>query len=216
MVSKRASGRHAIRLAIICLLLVANPAFGYKCALSSQSIREAYFLGRKNDAATAEFMRQYVHHLPVPRTGAYIAEIRLETPYAEVVERAQEELVYTAQDATREFLDKPCVLRLYVKIYFTPSYTAILRSDEHGVTLRSQDFWHEFKFRFLQANEVPPEVMRGQPIFASSEKGMRQLIGNEVYAEYSAKKVAAEPTKIEVLGPSGSTVEAVFDLSQLR
>ena len=216
MISHRAFGRCRILIALVCILFLASPVSAYEFPLSSESIRQAYFLGQRRDEATVHFMQRYVHHLPVPKSGPYIAEVRVQTPFAEVVERSQETLTYTAQDAVEEFLGKPGIIRISTKIYFTPSYTAILRSEGKGIVLRSEDFWRHFKVRFIQGRDIPAETIRGEPLFSSSGKGMREFIGAELHAEYSIQKVYSTTAEIEIIAPTGNTVETIFDLSKTR
>jgi hypothetical protein len=217
MIFKRRLGRFQALIVAICILGIASPSSAYESTLSDQSVWGAYFLGRRRNAQTEQFLGQYVHHFPVPQSGPNIAVIQLDTPFTQAVERAEETLEYTAEDAEQEFVGKSLPLRMSAKIYFTPSYTAILRSGPNGVVLRPEDFWKNFKFRFTQhQNVIPAEATSGNPIFASSQKGMRRIIGAEIYAEYSTQRISSETAKIGVVGPDGSAVEATFDLSKLR
>ena len=63
-------------------LALAVPADSYDTQLDSQAVREAYFLGRRGDQKTSEFLEAYIKHLAIPERGPYIAEISLYTPYA--------------------------------------------------------------------------------------------------------------------------------------
>jgi hypothetical protein len=201
----------------ICILGMADPSSAYEALFSDQAVREAYFLGSSRDRKTEQFLAQYVHHFPVPRTGPNIAEIRLDTPFTQAVERADEKLEYSALDAEQEFRGKSLPVRVYATIYFTPSYTAILRSGPSGVVLRPENFWKDFNIRFTQGHSViASDTTGGHRIFASSQKGMRRVIGAEIYAEYSTRRISSETAKIEVVGPDKTAVETTFDLSKLR
>jgi hypothetical protein len=202
--------------AVMAALVLMAPVFACENPLSSESIREAYFIGSTRDEKTAELIGRYAHRFPVPPNGPHIAEIQLQTPFAQIVQRAREVTNYTAQDATQEFLDKPAVLRLVVKIYFTPSYNAILGSKDGKTLVRTDDFWREFKIRLAQGSEIDADVVRGEAIYATSGKGMRRLRGAEVEADYTAAKVGSGPTHIEVVSPDGAQVKTTFDLSTLR
>lgn len=202
---------------LICLLGMADPSSAYEAVLSDQAVREAYFLGSGRNGETEQFLGQYVHHFPVPRSGPNIAEIRLDTPFTQAVERADVKLEYSAEDAEQEFRGKPLPMRVYATIYFTPSYTAILRSGPNGVVLRPDNFWMNFNVRFAQGqNVIPADATGGHPIFASSQKGMRRVIGAEIYAEYDARRISSKIARIEVVGPENTAVETTFDLSNLR
>jgi hypothetical protein len=192
------------------------PVFAYEYPLSSESIREAYFVGNRRSDKAADLIGQYVHTFPVPQSGPHIAEIQLLTPFVQIVQRARQVQDYTSQDATQEFLDKTTVLRVLVKIYFTPSYNAILGSKDGTTLVRTDDFWQEFKIRLIQGSEVDADSVRGRPVYASSEKGMRRLTGAEVEADYVAARVRSQATNIQVLSRDGIIVTTTFDLSVLR
>src|ERR1700722_14807021 len=71
-------------VASLCLAL-AGPADSYDTQLDSQAVREAYFLGRRSDQKTSEFLESYIKHLAMSEHGPYIADVSLYTPYAQVV-----------------------------------------------------------------------------------------------------------------------------------
>jgi hypothetical protein len=214
MILKRAT-KTCTSFIAISLAMIA-PVFAYEYPLSSESIREAYFIGDSRNGKTADFMQQYTHRFPVPPDGPYIAEIRLETPFYQVVQRASQAVDYSAQDAIPEFLGKNGVFRLVVRIYFTPSYGGIVSSKDGKIVLRKDDFWREFKIRFVQGTEIGADSLRGEAIYATSEKGMRRLTGAEVEADYTVTRVRSESVKIEVLTPDAAKVDTSFDLSTLR
>ena len=105
----------------VVAVALASSVFAYDYPLSSEAIREAYFIGNRRDTGTTDFIAQYTHHFPVPDSGPHVAMIQLETPYAQIVERAEQAVNYHASDAVQEFLGKPAEFRLRVQIYFTPS-----------------------------------------------------------------------------------------------
>lgn len=194
----------------------ASSVFAYEHSLSSETIREAYFLGSRKDEKTSDFIGRYTHHFPIPPDGPYVAEIQLETLYAQIVERARQTVNYSSQDAVQEFLDKPGIFRLRVKIYFTPSYTPSLESNDGKTIMRPDDFWRDFRIRFLQGGEVRAKLVRGEAIYGASPKGMRHLTGAEVELEYNAAGIESAPATIEVVTPDDKKIETTFDLKTLR
>ena len=217
MIFKLRSGWPQLLIAAICILGMADPSSAYEAVLSDQAVRDAYFLGSSRNGETEQFLAQYVRHFPVPRSGPDIAEIRLDTPFTQAVERAGEKLEYSAEGAEQEFRGKSLPMRVYATIYFTPSYTAILRSGPSGVVLRPENFWKDFNIRFTQGhNVIAADTTGGYRIFASSQKGMRRVIGAEIYAEYSTRRISSETASVEVVGPDKTAVETTFDLSKLR
>ena len=63
----------------VLAMMLATSAFAYDYPLSSEAIREAYFIGNRRDISTANFIDQYTHHFPVPHSGPNVAMIQLET-----------------------------------------------------------------------------------------------------------------------------------------
>jgi len=68
----------------------------------------------------------------------------------------------------------------------------------------------------VQESEIEAHAVRGQAIYAASQKGTRRLTGAEVEADYNAERVHSEPADIEILSPDGTKVKAMFDLASLR
>lgn len=135
----------------VLVLAIVTPALAYEYPLSSESIREAYFIGDSRSTETADFLKPYTHHLAMPSRGPNVAQIALETPFTQIVERAGQAVNYTALDAVREFTGKPAVFYLRITIYFTPTYNAILSSSHGGVQTRPEDFWRVSQSGFCRA-----------------------------------------------------------------
>jgi hypothetical protein len=210
--------RFALALFLATLLAVL-PALAYRYPLSSDDIRNAYFLGRASEQKHAEFFADYTVQPPVPKTGPYIESIRLETPYAVVVEHSATTANYSAPDAEEEFLNKPAIFRLYVQIQLTDTYGWQVPSPPGTVRLRPDDFWRDFTIRLTQEGKEPIETLSvyGEPIYATGEGFVGGgLIGANVWLEYDAKKIEDEPAKVSVLTPDGQTIEAEFDLAKLK
>lgn len=214
----KSSGRFGLAVFLATMMLVL-PAFAYRYPLSSEDIRNAYFIGRADEPKRADFFEQYIQRPPQPKTGPYIQSIRLDTPYAVVVERSAAATNYSAPDAEQEFLSKPAIFRLYVHIQLTDSYGWQLPSPTGTVRLRPDDFWRDFKIQLTQEDQdsVKPLSVSGEPIYSIGDLALGNgLIGANVWLEYDAKKIENEPAKVAVLAPDGPTIEAVFDLAKLK
>lgn len=204
---------------LLATVTIALPAFAYRYPLSSEDIRNAYFLGRASDEKRAELFEQYTQHPPAPKTGPYIESIRLETPYAVVVERSAVAANYSAPDAEEEFLSKPSIFRLQVHIQLTESYGWQVPSPAGTVRLRPDDFWRDFKIQLTQEEKDPvkPVSVSGEPIYSIGDIAVGSgLIGANVRMEYDAKKIENEAAKVAVLTPDGQTIEAEFDLAKVK
>lgn len=209
------------RVGIVLLLeatVIALPVFAYRYPLSSDDIRNAYFIGRASEDKQAAFFNQYTQHPVPPKTGPYIESIRLETPYAVVVERSATAGNYNAPDAEEEFFNKPAIFRLFLHIQLTDSYGWQLPSAPGTVRLRPDDFWRDFTIQLSQDNSVvKPLSILGEPIYATGDVALGSgLLGANVRLEYDAKKIEDEPAKVTILTPDGQTIEADFDLTKLK
>lgn len=203
----------------LAMMMLVLPAFAYRYPLSSEDIRNAYFLGRASDDKRAAFFEPYTRRPAQPKTGPYIESIRLDTPYAVVVERSAVAANYSAPDAEEEFQSKPAIFRLQVHIQLTDSYGWQVPSPAGTVRLRPDDFWRDFKVQLTQKDKDPlkPLSISGEPIYSIGDIAAGSgLIGANVRVEYDAKKIENETAKVSVLTPDGQTIEAEFDLAKVK
>ncbi len=206
---------------LIGALLAALAASAYENPLRDYSLREAYFLGRRKDEKTAQFLAQYVKKLPVPKQGPHVAEIELRTPYEQVVLRARNAPDgYSSQQATQEYRKQGDRVIVRVLIYLTPTYpahTPIGPVQSEPVLVRPEDFWRDFDIHLFQEKEVSPRDVRGRPIYGPPEFGLPGLVGAEVELEFGGDDLApSESARVEILTPDGQRITAVFDLEKLR
>src|SRR5438067_13689777 len=110
--------------ALAAILLVWQSSAVFGANLSDEAVREAYFLGQRNDEKTARFLETYRRHLSMPKSGLYVSEIELFTPYAEAVDLSRQRTFgYSAQQAAQEYRDRGDVFRLRVRVFFTDTYS---------------------------------------------------------------------------------------------
>lgn len=217
--TKRALWSAILLLAVTLATAIAAFAFAYP--LSSTAIRDAYFLGNRNDEQTADYLSKYAHHFsapPISTIGPYVQEIGLDTPFTQVARHAQATLNYHAPSAVEEFQGKPLPLRVHVDIVLTPSYSPI--PDTTGTNLYQwvPDFWNDFKVKLIQDNkEIPARKIRGGPVFAYEDSGRPYYVtGAKIELEYDPEKIESDPVDIAVLTPDGQKIETTFDLARLR
>lgn len=198
----------------------APASLAYDFPLGSESIREAYFLGRRNDEKTIKFLASYIKRLPLPEKGPYISEISLYTPYAQIVLNSwRNAALYSAQQAEQEYRTLGDTIHVRVVIEFTPTFNAMEgvrpdkdAADKEGLVRRSDGFWREFQYELRQnKNVIKPKSTNGKPIYSDSG-----FSGAEVQLEYYAKSIASGETTFEVSTPDDHHVSAQFDLSELR
>lgn len=180
-------------------------AFAYDHPLSSDAVRQAYFLGQDLKSVNG-FLAPYLQSVPVPKSGPAVGEIELRTPFAQVVEdSALHSVSYSAQDAAAAYKKRGDFIEVRVKVFFTPSYTNA-----------GNDFWRDVSVALIQREHMAATSVRGEPIYASSDTGFGPLIGAEMYARFSVAGVESRPLQVEVVPPNGAPVHATFDLSKLR
>jgi hypothetical protein len=220
-----------LRAAFLALApLVFISAEAYDTLLSSQAVREAYFLGQRNDKKTAAFLSQYVQRPPLPKSGANVSELEILTPYAQAVQQSMRRTVgYSAQQAEEDYRKQGDTLRARVQIRFTPSYAlqAAVSSSRNAagnseIQLRAEDFWRDFTFRLSQRQDGEERVLEPFDVWSeaiylrSGEGGSSALDGAEVWLLLDAATVTSDPVTIDVGTPDGRHVTAEFDLAKLR
>ena len=199
--------------------------------LSDTAVREAYFLGQRNDQKTADFLKLYTRSFPLPEKGPYTSEIHLLTPYAQVVvNSSQHSTGYSAQQALADYRRRGDTLLLQIRIEFTPTYsyddavrTANDTARELNRHLDPEDFWQAFRFTLSQNDQhFEPRDIRSDPIYGSSSPSDLgpSLRGTIVWLEFEAAPFESEsesvPVQVEVVPPTTNHVLTKFDLAKLR
>jgi hypothetical protein len=200
-------------LGIILISLIAASAAAYEHPLDSSAIRTAYFLGSSN-SESVKFLSKYKETLPPPKTGPYIAEMEVRTPFAQVVVSSREHSVgYSPMQAGQDYKKDPDTLQVRIQIRFT-TFGAPLwpPSACQGVNRMNsvQDCFHDFRFRFSQSKDLQPIRSYGVPIYT------HVLTGGDVWFTFRAPEVASAPLRITVSTPEGQEVSATFDLAALH
>jgi hypothetical protein len=203
-------------LSVLLVVTIALPAAAaYIYPLSSNDIRNAYFLGTQNDERSADVFLQYVHHLAAPKTGPYISDISIDTPYTQVAELCASAPNDRAQEAEEKYLGKPMSFLVRV-VVFQPTVGAPQVSSTEGQVYPSlPNFWSDFKIRLKQDKEIPSKSMHASALY-SSHHGNGNPVGERLELEYDAAKITADTITIEVDTPDGQHVEATFNLAKLR
>src|SRR5579859_585145 len=211
----------AISLATLLLLFSCA---GFESPLGDKTIREAYFLGQHHDASTQSALKPYSHILPAPPKGPDISEIRLFTPYAQVIEASSAQSAgYSAQQAAADYHSHADTIVVRFHIEFTPTYGYIEsdrdRTDlaaEKGLSIRSEDFWQAFNAGLSQHDQwIEPLSREGEPIFSHSSDS-NEMTGAYIWLTYDAHDVSSDEAIAEIFTPDGQHVTSTFDLSALR
>ena len=211
---------------LLALGLALPPLLAFDTDLSDTAVREAYFLGQRNDEKTRAFFEPYTRHLLLPKSGPYISEIHLLTPLAQVVQVSSRTASgYSAQQAQLDYQERGDSLLLEVHIELTPSYNQIdavrpssKNGTEKGIVMRTEDFWQDFRYGIKQKEDrIEPRSMHGEPEYSRDDRyGNNGLIGAWVYLDYDAPNVPSDDTEVHVFTPDGQDVSVTFDLSILH
>jgi hypothetical protein len=204
---------------IVAILLSARLACAYEHPLDAHSVSEAYSLGRRNDETMDKFVAQYFKRLLPPKSGPFISDIEVQTPYVQVVWRAHDEsMTYSERQAEKDYADTSDLFLVRARINFTPTYPAFFadNSQQGRYVRRPEDFWNDFKIHLLQGSEIIAKNAGFVPIYLNSGEGARVWIGGDVTWEFDGSQLRSDLIRIQVLTPDGQTVEVKFDLGALR
>ena len=199
-------------LVLLLTLLIARPAIAYDYPLSSEGIREAYFLGSGDPDKLAFFMEKYTKRYPTPKlpSSGYVALLEFETPYLLVAEHVSQNVSgYHAPDAVQEFLGKPAICRIRVEVYWgynaAPSVNGLNTHypTDYTVQVRQND------------KEIPLKSKWTQSLYSVSSSPVE--VGIAFNNEYDADKINSDAeATVEVRTPDGNTIVDTFDLGSLR
>jgi hypothetical protein len=204
--------------------LLCAPTLAFQSPLSEESVREAYFLGQRRDESMARFLDKYTKHLPTPKTGPHIASVTLLTPFALLVqESSRHTMGYSAQQAQLDHRAEGESVKIIVEIYLTDSYGAFLtrptgsRSGSLvGITLRSPDFWRDFRVHvFDKDGAFIPFDSSGEPNYTCPYRGGCTLTGATLEFDFPAEFFSDSAT-VQIDPPEGDPVILDFDLISLR
>ena len=200
-------------------LLSLIAAFAYDHPLESSAIRDAYFLGTDN-YGSVEFLSTYLKKLPVPKSGPYVSEMAVRTPFAQVVANSHEHSVgYSAIQAEQDYRKSPSTVQVRIQI-LTGNYAVGLplqpAPDCQGVQRMNSALgcFHDFHFRFAQGKQLQPQSSYGVPIYSGGDGSV--LTGGDVWFTFRASEIASTPLHVTVTTPDGRKFSTDFDLTTLR
>jgi hypothetical protein len=201
----------------ILTLGVVLPALAFEYPLSSEAIREAYFLGKASGDKRAGVFEKYTVRPLAPKTCPCVSMIQVETPFLVIAENVSQQVSnYFSPDALQDFLDKPVVFRVRTQITVADLYSP--QSGSFGVVQAAP--WSDYTVQLLQDQDTQKDKLvrsrsaRGWALYSSDD--YPRFVGWEIELEYDATKIQSEPAKVEVSTPDGQQVEAAFDLDTLR
>jgi hypothetical protein len=200
-------------------LLVVPAALAFSQSLSSEQIRDAYFLGATSNPQTFEkFLEPYIHHLPYPNTGAFVESIEFRSPYKQVALRSRANRTnYSAQDAEQDYSRHPEQIVVRVMIFLTFSYHGPAVQAPPG-TIKfwtDEDFLKDFQFHVAQAQAVEPKGITVGP-GCPSPSSCDVFDGREVLLHFDSAQIGPGMVTIKVRTRDGQEVQTEFDLDKLK
>lgn len=153
-------------------LLLIPPAFAFDSPLSEEAVREAYFLGQRNDKSTLDFFSGYLRTLAPPDKGAYISEVEIYTPFTQIIEASRRRSMgYSAQQAELDYRHSRDKIYVRVRINFTDTYGALelYRSAKGDKELSGRDqplpdFYRDFHVGVSQLSGTSREDRWIEPL----------------------------------------------------
>ena len=188
-------------LAIVLGVLLAMPAGAYDFPLTSSAIRDAYFLANRAGGLGDQFLANYRHTIPELHVAEFISFVRIETPFAQVALHSSRTLNYSAQDAVREFSDKPIPFRIHMEINYKPDAPP-----------------DAIKIKLIQnKKEVVVDSVERSPFYPPTDAYTRlPSIGEILDLEVKPENVDSSTLTIQVDTPDGQHAECVFDMQAIR
>lgn len=192
---------HAAFLTSFLALLLAAPALAYDVPFSESSIRDAYFLGTRAGALNATFLATYDHWIPELKQWTCTSRVRVETPFLQVAEYASQLPNYTAQDAVKDFYEKPPAFKMYLDICYMEKAPA-----------------DALRIRFIQNKKaLLPLLFRSSPYYpVIDERAILPANGERIYVEFNSRQVDSSPLTIVIDTPNSQHVATDFDLGPIR
>jgi hypothetical protein len=189
-------------LVLILSLGMALPVVAYDYPFTTSAIRDAYFLGIRQGGLTPQFLRSYSHFVPELHEGSCTSEIRLETPFLQVVDYAGGVPNYSSQDAVKDFYDKPMKFRIFLNICYT----------------RGAPPPNSVKIKVVQnKKEIAPDtdtrLAYAEPI---NELSVLPPNGEKLQLEFDAANIDSSAFTIVIDTPNDQHVKVEFDLQTLR
>ncbi|MFI5128239.1 MAG: hypothetical protein ACHQJX_15575 [Candidatus Acidiferrales bacterium] len=173
--------------------------------MTSESIREAFFLGQRRDEVTARFLASYRHDFALPKQGPHISRVQILTPYAQIVLGSEDGAIQgTVMDAEQEYQAQPSFFLVLVRVFATPTYSSESQWKE---------FWQRLSIRVVQGKPLKPNRIN---YISRRFPGNRGPGGTDVELQFDVAQIASAPITIEVSSPGGQHIEAKFDLGQLK
>jgi len=202
--------------AFLVVLAMAPPVFAYEYPLTLEAIREAYFLGSGQKSKNADFYSQYSHSLGDAKADPPGSINTIDTPYLQIAEHSRDTSNYHAQDAEKDFFQKPAEFHVFLNIYFKP-----VEADDSNTGKSASDGADSKKgmrVKLMQhKKEIACRTVESYPLYPFHNASTLAEHDGE-YAEIScdAAKIDSSVLIVTVETPDSQQVETEFDLAEIK
>ncbi len=150
-----------------------------------------------------DFLWQYRRTISTLRLiDNLIIRVRIETPFLQVATHAAKTLNYNAQDAVKDFYDKPAVFRVSLEICYMADAPA---SNSVKITV-SQN-----------GKQILPQSDERSAFFPATDPYTPAVdVGEFVEMEFDARKFDRSTLTIQIDTPDDQHAKTAFDLQFLR
>ncbi|MHB8754176.1 MAG: hypothetical protein ACYC92_04360 [Candidatus Acidiferrales bacterium] len=193
---------------LIALLFSAQTALAYDYPLHFEDIRNAFFLGERNNFQTTDRLLQYIHRFTGPQTGRYfVSRISISTPYQQILLRGRQDTPGDSEVQTETDLQThPLKFIVRVRVEWNAGYPGAKNGPRSP-----WEFPGGSAIRVAQESEIKPIGVRYESFYAD-----RIPMGETIELEYDPAKIDSAPLRIRVRKPDGRVLETEFNMSELH
>ena len=197
---------------LFAMFLTPQAAWAYHYPLRSEAIRDAYFLGERNNFQTTDCLLQYVHHFAEPQIGRYlIAEVQIATPYQQIVLRGQRNTPGDSEVQTETDLQtQPQKFTVRVQVEWNGAY-----ADHARRSVVPPDFSNQVSIRVAQQRDIMPSSATHRAIYSSMGR-TSVFVGWLFELQFDPAKITPAPLRISVKTSDGQVQEAEFDMAKIQ
>jgi len=188
--------------ALLLSIVLALPIFAYDYPLTSNAIRDAYFLGSRQGGTAPHLLKQYSRRIGELHQGNCTSEIRIETPFLQIVEYVGSAANYTSQDAVKEFYGRPMQLHIFLDLCY----------------MREAPPPNSVKLKFIQNKKevFPDSDVRTAYAERFSETSFLLPNGEKAELKFAATRLDASTLTILIDTADGQHTQTDFDLQSVR
>lgn len=201
-------------VAVIAALFLSAPASpAYHYPLHSEAIRNAYFLGERNNFQTTDCLLQYIHRFTGVQTGDYfVSHIAIATPYQQIVLRGQRDTPGDSEVRTETDLQaQPEKFVVEVQVELNDAYADHVRRS----VVSPPDFSRQVSIRVSQGSDITPLTTTRRAVYTSMGR-TSVFVGWLLKLQFDPAKVSSAPLRVSVKAPDGKVHETEFDMAKIQ